>query len=102
MRVDDLLEALMLESANDAAVTIAEGVSGSRRRFVARHERARGVLGLEDTSYANPIGLDDPLNYSTARRPRGAGPRGCCATAASPGSWTSPRPCSSRAPAGGW
>ena len=66
MRVDDLLEALLLESANDAAVTIAEGVSGSRRRFVqAMNERAAS-LGLDDTSYANPIGLDDPLNYSTA------------------------------------
>ena len=66
MRVDDLLEALLLESANDAAVTIAEGVSGTRARFVAAmNDRARS-LGLEDTSFANPIGLDDPLNYSTA------------------------------------
>ena len=66
MRVDDLLEGLMLESANDAAVTIAEGVSGTRKRFVAAmNERAR-ALGLDDTRYANPIGLDDPQNYSTA------------------------------------
>ncbi len=66
MRVDDLLEALLLESANDAAVTIAEGVSGSRKRFVAEMNERAASLGLEDTSYANPIGLDDPLNYSTA------------------------------------
>ena len=67
MRVDDLLEALLLESANDAAVTIAQGVSGSRPRFVEdMNERAR-ALRLADTSYANPIGLDDPLNYSSAR-----------------------------------
>ena len=67
MRVDDLLEALLLESANDAAATLAEGVSGSRPAFVeAMNARAR-ELGLEDTSYANPIGLDDPANYSTAR-----------------------------------
>ena len=67
MRVDDLLEALLLESANDAAVTIAEGVAGSRPAFVgAMNERAR-ALGLDGTSYANPIGLDDPQNYSTAR-----------------------------------
>ena len=67
MRVDDLLEALLLESANDAAATIAQGVSGSRPRFVAdMNERAR-ALRLADTSYANPIGLDDPLNYSSAR-----------------------------------
>ncbi len=67
MRVDDLLEALLLESANDAAVTIAEGVSGSRPAFVsAMNSRAR-ELGLTGTRYANPIGLDDPDNYSTAR-----------------------------------
>ena len=67
MRMDDLLEGLLLESANDAAVTLAEGISGSRPAFVrAMNERARR-LGLDGTSYANPIGLDDPLNYSTAR-----------------------------------
>jgi len=67
MRVADLLEALMLESANDAAVTLAEGISGSQSAFVGEmNERAR-QLGLDDTSYANPIGLDDPSNYSTAR-----------------------------------
>ncbi len=66
MRVDDLLEALLLESANDAAVTIAEGVAGSRKGFVARMNARARTLGLRGTSYANPIGLDDPLNYSTA------------------------------------
>lgn len=67
MRVDDLLEGLLLESANDAADTIAAGVAGSTRAFVREmNERARD-LGLDATSFANPIGLDDPLNYSTAR-----------------------------------
>jgi D-alanyl-D-alanine carboxypeptidase (penicillin-binding protein 5/6) len=66
MKLADLLEALLLESANDAAVTIAEGVSGSRQAFVEdMNERAR-ELGLDDTSFANPIGFDDPSNYSTA------------------------------------
>lgn len=67
MTVKDLLEALLLESANDAAVTLAEGVSGSREAFVAAMNERAAELGLEDTSYANPIGFDDPLNYSTAR-----------------------------------
>ena len=102
MRVDDLLEGLLLESANDAAVTIAEGVSGSRKRFVAAmNERAR-ALGLDDTSYANPIGLDDPAQLLDGRRPRGARPPACCATRSSPGPWTGPQPCSSPAPAAGW
>ena len=67
MRVDDLLEALILESANDAAATLAEGISGSRAAFVAEMNARAAELGLHDTGYANPIGLDDPLNYSTAR-----------------------------------
>ncbi len=67
MRVDDLLEALLLESANDAAVTLAEGVAGTREAFVDQMNARAQELGLDDTSYANPIGLDDPANYSTAR-----------------------------------
>ncbi|MDQ5833785.1 MAG: D-alanyl-D-alanine carboxypeptidase [Actinomycetota bacterium] len=67
MTVKDLLEALLLESANDAAVTLAEGVSGSREAFVAAMNARAAELGLDNTSYANPIGFDDPLNYSTAR-----------------------------------
>jgi D-alanyl-D-alanine carboxypeptidase (penicillin-binding protein 5/6) len=67
MRVGDLLEGLLLESANDAAVTLAEGISGSRRAFVAEMNERADELGLADTSYANPIGFDDPANYSTAR-----------------------------------
>jgi serine-type D-Ala-D-Ala carboxypeptidase (penicillin-binding protein 5/6) len=67
MTVADLLEALLLESANDAAVTLAEGISGTREAFVAAMNVRAEQLGLEGTSYANPIGFDDPLNYSTAR-----------------------------------
>ena len=67
MTVHDLLEALLLESANDAAVTIAEGVSGSREAFVEEMNARAAELGLEHTSYANPIGLDEAGNYSSAR-----------------------------------
>jgi serine-type D-Ala-D-Ala carboxypeptidase (penicillin-binding protein 5/6) len=67
MTVHDLLEALLLESANDAAATLAEGISGSRQAFVADMNERAAELGLDGTSYANPIGLDDPGNYSTAR-----------------------------------
>ena len=61
----DLLKALMLPSANDAAMTIAEGL-GSRSAFVDTMNAKAEELGLEGTSFANPIGLDDPDNYSTA------------------------------------
>ena len=66
MSVRDLLVALLLESANDAAVTLAEGVAGSTSDFVAEMNQRAADLGLADTSFANPIGFDDPANYSTA------------------------------------
>jgi len=67
MTVRDLLTALLLESANDAAVTLAEGIAGSREAFVREMNRRAVELGLRDTSYANPIGFDDPDNHSSAR-----------------------------------
>jgi D-alanyl-D-alanine carboxypeptidase (penicillin-binding protein 5/6) len=67
MKVADLLRALLLESANDAAVTIAENVSGSRSAFVADMNARAAELGLRGTSYENPIGFDGPDNHSTAR-----------------------------------
>jgi D-alanyl-D-alanine carboxypeptidase (penicillin-binding protein 5/6) len=67
MTVRDLLTALLLESANDAAATLAEGVAGSREAFVREMNRRAVELGLSDTSYANPIGFDDPDNHSSAR-----------------------------------
>jgi D-alanyl-D-alanine carboxypeptidase (penicillin-binding protein 5/6) len=67
MRVEDLLEGLLLESANDAAVTLAEAISGSRGAFVSDMNTRASEVGLGGTSYANPIGLDDPQNYSTVR-----------------------------------
>jgi len=67
LTVRDLLRGLLLASANDAAVTLAQGVSGSTEAFVKLMNRQARRLRLRDTSYANPIGLDDPDNYSTAR-----------------------------------
>jgi D-alanyl-D-alanine carboxypeptidase (penicillin-binding protein 5/6) len=67
LTVADLLRGLLLESASDAAITLAEGTAGSRPAFVrAMNARAR-ELGLSRTRYANPIGLDAPGNRSTAR-----------------------------------
>ncbi len=66
MRVRDLLYGLLLPSASDAAETLAVGVAGSVPAFVQRMNQAAQQLGLTDTSYANPIGLDDPDNYSSA------------------------------------
>ncbi len=67
MRVRDLLTALLLESANDAAATLATGISGSEGAFVGEMNRRARELGLRDTHYENPIGFDDRANYSSAR-----------------------------------
>ncbi len=67
MTVADLLRALLIESANDAAETLAEGVAGSRSAFVRAMNARAAQLGLRETHYSNPIGLDTAGNYSTAR-----------------------------------
>jgi serine-type D-Ala-D-Ala carboxypeptidase (penicillin-binding protein 5/6) len=67
MTARDLLRALLLASANDAAEALAVGRSGSTGEFVAEMNRRAEQLGLKDTSYANPIGLDDEGNHSSAR-----------------------------------
>ena len=62
-----LLKAAMIHSANDAAIAIAEHVGGSVEGFVdMMNERAR-ELGLTETHFANPHGLDAPDHYSSAR-----------------------------------
>jgi serine-type D-Ala-D-Ala carboxypeptidase (penicillin-binding protein 5/6) len=67
MSVRDLLYGLLLPSGNDAAATLADGVAGSTQAFVAEMNEAARRLGLDETSYANPIGLDAPGNYSSPR-----------------------------------
>jgi D-alanyl-D-alanine carboxypeptidase (penicillin-binding protein 5/6) len=66
LSVADLLRGLMLESANDAAVTLAEHVSGSRAAFVRLMNKRARELKLRNTHFDNPIGLDGAGNYSSA------------------------------------
>ncbi len=66
MSVADLLRGLMLESANDAAVTLAEHISGSRAAFVRLMNKRARELKLRNTHFDNPIGLDGPGNFSSA------------------------------------
>jgi D-alanyl-D-alanine carboxypeptidase (penicillin-binding protein 5/6) len=65
--VRDLLYGLILRSGNDAAYELALATAGSEPRFVAQMNRRAAALGLADTHYANPIGLDQRGNYSSAR-----------------------------------
>jgi D-alanyl-D-alanine carboxypeptidase (penicillin-binding protein 5/6) len=67
LSVADLMRALLLASANEAAQTLAVRVGGSERAFVALMNRRARALGLTDTHYATPIGLDRPGNRSSVR-----------------------------------
>ncbi|MDP9068098.1 MAG: D-alanyl-D-alanine carboxypeptidase [Actinomycetota bacterium] len=64
--VRDLLYALLLDSSNEAAAALASHVGGDIDRFVRDMNRAAAALGAEDTSFANPHGLDEPGHVSTA------------------------------------
>jgi len=65
--VGDLLSALLIASANDAAVTLARFHSGSTQAFVQEMNERAVALGLTGTQYANPSGMDDPRQWSTPR-----------------------------------
>ena len=65
--VEALFKALMIHSANDAAIAIAEHISGSVENFVDLMNERAVELGLTGTRFANPHGLDAPDHYSTAR-----------------------------------
>jgi D-alanyl-D-alanine carboxypeptidase (penicillin-binding protein 5/6) len=67
MTFRDLLRAMMLPSANDAAYDVAVNVGGSKERFVRMMNQHARTLGLSETHYSTPVGLDDPANYSSAR-----------------------------------
>jgi D-alanyl-D-alanine carboxypeptidase (penicillin-binding protein 5/6) len=64
--VRDLLYGLILRSGNDAAHTLAIDAAGTEKRFVEQMNRYAAALGLSHTHYANPVGLDQKGNYSSA------------------------------------
>lgn len=64
--VRDLLHGLILRSGNDSAADLALAAAGSVPAFVEEMNRYAAALGLADTRFANPIGLDAPGNFSSA------------------------------------
>ena len=62
-----LVRALLIRSGNDAAYAVAEHVAGTVGEFVALMNQRAAELGMENTSFANPHGLDHSDQYSTAR-----------------------------------
>ncbi|HZD60452.1 MAG TPA: D-alanyl-D-alanine carboxypeptidase family protein [Anaerolineae bacterium] len=67
MKLRDLLYALLLPSANDAAVAIADHVGGSVSGFAGMMNSKAALIGAQNTHYMNPHGLDHANHYSTAR-----------------------------------
>lgn len=67
LTVQELLYGLMLHSGNDAAVALAIYCGGTVEGFVALMNDKARHLGLQNTHFANPNGLDHPDHYSTAR-----------------------------------
>lgn len=65
--VKELLTGLLLVSGNDAATALACHMSGDERSFSAKMNEKAKELGLKNSSFRNPHGLDDPEHYSTAR-----------------------------------
>lgn len=63
--VNDLLYGLMLRSGNDSAVALAEHVGGDKEGFAKLMNSKAKELGLKDTHFVTPHGLDDPEHYTT-------------------------------------
>jgi len=67
IKLEDLVYGLMLRSGNDSAVAIAEHVGGSLEGFIFLMNQKAAEIGMTNTEFANPHGLDDHENhYSTA------------------------------------
>lgn len=67
LTVEEGILALVTQSANDAATTLAEGLAGSEERFADIMTRKARQLGMRDTVFRNASGLPDPQQITTAR-----------------------------------
>ncbi len=67
IRAYDAIMGLITESANDAAVVLAENLGGDTQRFAAMMTQQAKALGMNQTVFQNPNGLPDPNQLTTAR-----------------------------------
>ena len=65
--VDDLIKGMIVQSGNDAALVLAEGVGGTVEHFVELMNEQAKRLGMKNTTYRNPEGLPAPGQVTTAR-----------------------------------
>ena len=66
MSVEDLFKGIAIASGNDAVVALSERIAGSKEEFVSMMNKRAKELGLTDTNFKNPHGLDDANHYSSA------------------------------------
>ena len=66
MLVSDLLKGIMMASANDGIVCMAERIGGTEEKFVEMMNNKAKELGLKNTNFVNPTGLDEENHYSSA------------------------------------
>jgi serine-type D-Ala-D-Ala carboxypeptidase (penicillin-binding protein 5/6) len=67
VKVDDLLQGMIIQSGNDACIVLAEGLAGSEQAFVEKMNETAQKIGLKDSHFANADGLPAPDHYSTVR-----------------------------------
>lgn len=65
--VSDLLRSVIIQSGNDAAIALAEGIAGSETTFAGMMNQLAAEIGLTNSHFVNSTGLPDPNQYSTAR-----------------------------------
>ncbi len=62
-----MIKGLIVQSGNDAAIALAEHISGNEASFVEKMNQTAAKMGLNSTNFANPTGWPDPNHYTTAR-----------------------------------
>jgi D-alanyl-D-alanine carboxypeptidase (penicillin-binding protein 5/6) len=67
VKVEDLIRGVIIQSGNDACVTLAEAIAGSEEEFVRQMNEKAQELGLSGSSFANSTGLDAPGHLMTVR-----------------------------------
>jgi serine-type D-Ala-D-Ala carboxypeptidase (penicillin-binding protein 5/6) len=67
IKIDDLIHAAIIQSANDACIILAEGIAGSEEAFTKRMAAKAIELGLKNSSFANATGLPDPNHKMSVR-----------------------------------
>ncbi len=67
IKLRDLIKGVIIQSANDAAIAIAEGIAGSEEAFAQRMTKRARELGLANSTFKNATGLPDPEHRVTAR-----------------------------------